>query len=62
MAMVITEVTGNPGPTRFYTYYPAMKREPDGVTCWGRYGDGKETYVPPLELSLGGWHHIEFSV
>lgn len=62
MAMVIAEVSGNPGPTRFYTYHPAMAREPDGVTCWGRYGDGSETYEPPLELSLGGWHHVEFSL
>jgi len=62
MAMVITEMAGNPGATRFYTYYPAMKREPDGVTCWGRYGDGTETYVPPLELTPGRWHHLEFSL
>ena len=59
---LITEVSGNPGPTRFYSYYPAMAREPDGVTCWGRYGDGSETYVPPLTLSLGAWHHVEFWV
>jgi hypothetical protein len=62
MAMVITEASGNPGPTRFYTYYPAMAREPDGVTCWGRYGDGTEQYEPPLTLSPGAWHHVEFSV
>lgn len=62
MAMVIAEVSGNPGPARFYTYYPAMAREPDGVTCWGRYGDGTETYELPLTLSLGVWHHIEFSL
>lgn len=62
VAMVIAELSGNPGPARFYTYYPAMAREPDGVTCWGRYGDGTETYEPPLTLSLGVWHHIEFSV
>ena len=62
MAMVIAEASGNPGPTRFYTYYPAMAREPDGVTCWGRYGDGSEHYEPPLTLSPGAWHHIEFSV
>lgn len=62
MAMVIAEVTGNPGAARFYTYYPAMAREPDGVTCWGRYGDGTETYEPPLTLSLGVWHHVEFSL
>jgi len=62
MAMVIAELAGNPGPTRFYTYYPAMAREPDGVTCWGRYGDSTETYEPPLTLGLGAWHHIEFSL
>ena len=61
-AMVITEQGGDPGPTRFYTYYPAMAREPNGVTCWGRYGDGSETYVPPLTLSPGVWHHVEFWV
>jgi hypothetical protein len=61
--MLVTEAgTGNPGATRFYTYYPAMAREPDGVTCWGRYGDGRETYVPPLTLTLGLWHRVEFWV
>lgn len=62
IAMVVTEPTGNPGPARFYTYYPAMAREQDGVTCWGRYGDGTETYLPPLTLTPGVWHHVEFSV
>jgi len=62
IAMLVTEPTGNPGPTRFYTYYPGMVREPDGITCWGRYGDGRESYVPPLALSTGVWHHIEFMV
>jgi len=60
--MLVTDLVGNPGPTRFYSYYPAMAREPDGVTCWGRYGDSTETYMPPLTLSLGVWHHIEFWV
>jgi len=60
--MLITEASGNPGPVRFYTYYPAMAREPDGVTCWGRYGDGTETYSPPLTLSPGVWHHVELWV
>ncbi|HEX9394505.1 MAG TPA: hypothetical protein VF923_07630 [Gemmatimonadales bacterium] len=60
--MLITEVGGNPGPARFYTYHPAMAREPDGVTCWGRFGDGTETYTPPLTLSPGVWHHVEFWV
>jgi polysaccharide lyase-like protein len=61
-ALLVTEQTGDPGPTRFYTYYPAMVPEPDGVTCWGRYGDGTETYAPPLTMSLGVWHHVEFWV
>jgi hypothetical protein len=60
--MLITEQGGNPGAIRFYSYYPAMAREPDGVTCWGRYGDGTETYIPPLTLSPGVWHHVEFWV
>jgi hypothetical protein len=62
IAMVVTEPTGNPGPMRFYTYYPTMTREPDGTTCWGRYGDGSESYVEPLTLARGVWHHIEFFV
>jgi hypothetical protein len=60
--MLVTGAEGDPGPTRFYTYYPAMSREPDGVTCWGRFGDGTETYLPPLTLSPGVWHHVEFWV
>ncbi len=60
-AMVVSDPVGPIG-TRFYSYYPAMAREADGVTCWGRYGDGTESYVPPLGLSLGGWHHVEFWV
>lgn len=62
IAMVVTEPTGNPGPTRFFTYYPGMAREPDGVTCWGRFGDGTEKYEPPLTLAPGAWHHIELVV
>lgn len=61
-AMLLAEETGNPGPVRFYTYYPAMRREPNGVTCWGRYGDGSESYMPPLTLSPDTWHRIEFFV
>jgi hypothetical protein len=61
-AMLVTEDTGDPGPVRFYTYYPAMRREPNGITCWGRYGDGAETYVPPLTLSPNAWHRVELSV
>jgi hypothetical protein len=61
-AMLVTADSGNPGPVRFYSYYPAMAREPDGHTCWGRYGDGHESYTPPLTLTPGTWHHIEFWV
>jgi hypothetical protein len=61
--MLVTESgTGDPGSSRFYTYYPAMSREPDGVTCWGRYGDGSEAYTPPLDMSRGSWHRVEFWV
>lgn len=62
VTMLIAEVTGDPGPLRFYSYYPTMAREPDGVTCWGRYGDGGEHYVEPLTMSRGVWHHVEFWV
>ncbi len=61
-AMLVTEQGGDPGPAKFYTYYPAMTREPDGVTCWGRYGDGTERYASPLTLTPGVWHHVEFWV
>jgi hypothetical protein len=62
-AMLVTEPSSNPGPMRFYTYYPAMAREPDGRTCWGRYGDGSETYATPAPaLERARWHHVEFGV
>lgn len=61
-AMVVADRGGNPGPTRFYTYFPAMFREPDGVTCWGRFGDGSETYVEPLAIDRGEWHRVELAV
>ncbi len=61
-AMVVADRGGHPGPSRFYTYFPGMSREPDGVTCWGRFGDGSETYVEPLALGRGEWHRVEFFV
>jgi hypothetical protein len=61
-AMLITDPNGNPGPARFYSYYPDMAREPDGVTCWGRHGNGSESYAAPLTLGGGAWHHIELRV
>jgi hypothetical protein len=60
--MLVTEQGGNPGPIRFYTYYPGMPAEPDRVTCWGRRGDGSETYASPLALGDGAWHRVELSV
>ena len=62
-AMVVSErsATVGAGPVRFYAYYPDMTREPDGVTCWGRFGDGAETYTPAA-LASGAWHQIEFCV
>jgi hypothetical protein len=54
-ATVVADRGGNPGPVRFYTYFPAMRREPDGVTCWGRFGDETETYTEPLTLCRGAW-------
>ena len=62
LAVTDNSGSGNPGPLRFYSYYPTMRREPDGVTCWGRYGDGSETYTPPLTLSQNAWHRIELAV
>jgi polysaccharide lyase-like protein len=68
-AMLVTE-SGNPGPLRFYTYYPGMAREPDGVTCFGRFGDGTGSehgavlanYAGLATLSRDAWHHLEFGV
>ena len=62
-AMVVSErsSTTGAGPLRFYSYYPNMAREPDGVTCWGRFGDGAEEYSP-APLASGVWHQIEFCV
>jgi hypothetical protein len=61
-AMLATEPPGDPGPTRFYTYYPGMAREPDGRTCWGRYGDGTERYISLTPFERGRWHRIDFEV
>jgi hypothetical protein len=65
---LVTKPTGNPGPLRFYTYYPAMARDPGGV-CFGRYGDGTgaeqvtlANYAAPIDLSRGAWHHLELRV
>lgn len=61
---VVTEATGDPGPAMFYSYFPAMSREPDGVTCWGRFfGQGTTTYPDSSNtMSRGVWHLVEFWV
>ena len=47
----------------FYTYYLGMPREPDGVTCWGRFSaTGSTQYFEPRSLSKGVWHRVEFFV
>ncbi|HEX5385715.1 MAG TPA: hypothetical protein VFW66_03325 [Gemmatimonadales bacterium] len=53
---------GDPGPLQLYSYYPAMAREDDGKTCWGRFGTGEATYYPPLTASRGTWHKLEYWV
>jgi hypothetical protein len=56
---VVTE-GGSPGSTRFYSYFVGMAREPDGVTCWGRYdAPTGTTYTPPLDMSRGEWHRVD---
>ena len=61
---VVTEATGDPGPAMFYTYFPTMAREPDGVTCWGRFvGQGTTSYPDSSNtMSRGVWHLVEFWV
>jgi hypothetical protein len=58
-------------PLRFYTYYVGMAKEPDGVTCYGRYGDSYDpdggssnpaSYFPPLDVTRDQWHTLEFEV
>lgn len=58
---VATDRSGDPGPLRFYTYYPGMARQPDGVTCFGSFGDSTTAYVS-LAPDTGVWHHVEFAV
>lgn len=51
----------DPGPIRFYTYFPGMQPEGDGVTCWGRHsGLGVVNYTGTSTISRGAWHRVEF--
>ena len=62
--MLVAEQIGNPGPLRFYSYYPEMAREPDGVVCFGRFGDkaGQANYSGTVALRPDAWHKVEFFV
>lgn len=52
----------NPGPARFYSYFPAMLPELSGV-CWGRLtGEGTTTYTDGPAMTRGVWHRVEFFV
>ncbi len=59
---VTTAGTGSPGTTTFYTYWFGMPKEPDNVTCWGRYGNGNEVYYNQPSMSRDQWHRVEFWV
>jgi hypothetical protein len=62
--MLVAEQIGDPGPLRFYTYYPEMSREPGGNVCFGRFGDqvGQANYSGSVALRPDAWHKIEFQV
>jgi len=62
--MLVAEQIGNPGPLRFYTYYPDMAREPGGDVCFGRFGDqtGQANYTGSVALRPDAWHRVEFFV
>jgi len=58
-ALVLTaDANLNPGPTRFYAYFPAMTRS--GTSCFG--DDGGASYVNPRDLTTGVWHYIEYEI
>jgi len=61
---IVQEFTANPGPTRFYTYYPGIPQTPAGSgTCYGTNGlAAGAVYSPPLEVLPGTWHHVEYWV
>lgn len=60
---VVLLANDNPGPIRFYTYFPGMQTESDGVTCWGRHsGMGETNYTGTSAISRGAWHRVEVFV
>jgi hypothetical protein len=50
-----------PKALRFYTYYPGMPVQSDGVTCWGVLGNGNEQYWPSSP-SKDVWHQLEIEI
>ena len=58
--VVTIDSAAPPGPVAFYTSWPAMPRESDGVTCFGRNSSTGTTYTQPRSISVGTWHHVEF--
>src|SRR5690606_20448310 len=60
---VVLLATEDPGPIRFFTYFPGMPTENDGVTCWGRHtGMGVTNYTGTSPVTRGAWHRVEFFV
>lgn len=60
---VVMLANENPGPMRFYSYFPGMQPENDGVTCWGRHsGMGVANYPGSSTISPGVWHRVEVFV
>jgi hypothetical protein len=60
---VVMLANEHPGPIRFYTYYPGMPLENDGVSCWGRHsGMGTTTYSGTSTIARGVWHRVEMFV
>jgi hypothetical protein len=54
----IATVLPSPGNYIFYSYYPGMPRQPDGVTCWGTYVQ----FTPQTAIQPGVWTCLEFEV
>ena len=57
-ASLFADYNGNPGDTRFYTYYPGMNT----AGCYGDTGAGRATYTAPLAMTHGVWHRVDMSV
>ena len=60
----LVQTPGNPGPTKFYTYYYNMPQSPAGSgTCYGIDGaSAGAQYFSPPSMSADVWHHVEFRI